>query len=126
MKLVSERSSSVAAAFPSESAGTSAHRNCMLQAMSVFAGALRRAGMTFRPDFLAHILKDGAALRRLEVRVNELAAGTAEAKELGLFLNRFRTPMSKTGSPYDMERLESALGGLIGFLEASHANADAH
>lgn len=98
-------------------AGADFYKQASLQGLITLVGALQRAGLAYHVMDLAILLTNPYALGDLEKRVNAVAAGSFEARNLSLFLEQFKVS-AKPGvaATIDMKKVKDIFGGIGGRL----------
>ena len=89
------------------------------QGLSTLIMALKRAGLSYHMMDLSVLLMNANALEDLEKKLlNSGAAGSVEAKNYSLFLDKFRQPAIKPNDPnagkIDVKKLKDTFGGIGG------------
>lgn len=98
-------------------AGADFYKQASLQGLVTLVGALQRAGLAYHVMDLSILLTNPYALADLEKKVNSVAAGSFEARNLSLFLEQFKVS-TKPGvaATIDMKKVKDIFGGIGGRL----------
>lgn len=98
-------------------AGADFYKQASLQGVVTLVAALQRAGLAYHVMDLSILLTNPAALSDLETKVNAVAGGSFEARNLSLFLEQFKVS-TKPGvaAVIDMKKLKDVFGGIGGRL----------
>lgn len=114
-----ESASRVLSTIPSteSNAGADFYKQASLQGLVTLIGALQRAGLAFHVMDLSILLTNPYALSDLEKKVNAVAGGSFEARNLSLFLEQFKVS-TKPGvaATIDMKKVKDIFGGIGGRL----------
>lgn len=98
-------------------AGADFYKQASLQGLVTLIGALQRANLAYHVMDLSILLTNPYALADLERKVNSIAAGSFEARNLSLFLEQFKVS-TKPGvaATIDMKKVKDIFGGIGGRL----------
>lgn len=98
-------------------AGADFYKQASLQGLVTLVGALQRAGLAYHVMDLSILLTNPYALSDLEKKVNAVAGGSFEARNLSLFLEQFKVS-TKPGvaASIDMKKVKDIFGGIGGRL----------
>lgn len=99
-------------------AGSDYYKQSANEALVVIVGAIQKCGIAYNFYDLSTIMTNALAMEKLKEKILMKAPKSDEARNLNMFLDRFRVPAGDTRNPLagqiDMKKMKEVLGGIAG------------